>query len=201
MPFTGSTTGSLRGGGSSILSDVIGGTVVGAALGVDDPDPCCIATGLSRYRSHEGIRSQLRIITNYWNFTEGCALSELIRIKSAHEKRTALRKATEAAAGAYFLTAVAAVASLDPCGTHAHSLNHNMHTHKGEKLLTRERNAYKHTVTVVVGAAQFATHEQLALTGHSLNDSVVAAPHTFSVCLFVCECGVGAVPDVFATLV
>lgn len=98
MPFTGSTTGSLRGGGSSIFSDVTGGTVVGAALGVDDPDPCCIATGLSRYRSHEGIRSQLRIITNYWNFTEGCALSEIIRIKSSHEKRTALEKATFEAA-------------------------------------------------------------------------------------------------------
>lgn len=71
------------------MSDVTGGTVVGAALGVDDPDPCCIATGLSQCRSHGDIRSQLRIITNYWNFTEGCALSEIIRIKSAPEIRTA----------------------------------------------------------------------------------------------------------------
>lgn len=140
MPFTGSTTGSLRGGGSSILSDVTGGTVVGAALGVDDPDPCCIATGLSRYRSHEGIRSQLRIITNYWNFTEGCALSELIRIKSAHDKRTALEEATfKLLLVLFYLTAVAAVASLDPCRTHAHSLT--THTNK----LTRERNAHKNT--------------------------------------------------------
>lgn len=131
MPFTGSTTGSLRGGGSSIFSDVTGGTVVGAALGVDDPDPCCIATGLSRYRSHEGIRSQLRIITNYWNFTEGCALSEIIRIKSSHEKRTALEKATFEVA---FLTAVAAVASLDPWGTNAQK-------HTREQTQSRTRSS------------------------------------------------------------
>lgn len=85
MPFTGSTTGSLRGGGSSIFSDDTGGTVAGAALGVVDPDPCCIAAGLSRLRSREDVRNQLSIITNQWDSGECCVFIGLIHMKIARK--------------------------------------------------------------------------------------------------------------------
>lgn len=67
---------------------------------------------------------------NWWLIT--CALSEIIRIKSSHEKRTALEKATFEVA--LFLTAVAAVASLDPWGTNAQK-------HTREQTQSRTRSS------------------------------------------------------------